>query len=178
MNSAIEGAQEMYPGKIQHLALHEGASDLAFMQESVLANFYNIHAYPSGLVDGRMRVDNDANNPENAIRNFVTLCKETEETYGTVSGLAIRSSASGTRVSIDLTGYFKAAGDYKITVLLVEDGIVNPQHYGSIVIDDYVHDNIARVAASDIMGDAFKIDRDFSKREFHYNATLPPQCKS
>ena len=177
-NSAIEGAQEMYPGKIQHLALHEGASDLAFMQESVLADFYNIHAYPSGLVDGRMRVDNDANNPENAIRNFVTLCKETEETYGTVSGLAIRSSASGTRVSIDLTGYFKVAGDYKITVLLVEDGIVNPQHYGSIVIDDYVHDNIARVAASDIMGDAFKIDMDFSKREFHYNATLPPQCKS
>ena len=174
MGSAISRAQELYPDKIYHLALHGSESDLEFYPANDLYKFYGGSGWPTGVVDGRSRVANNLD-VEEAAANFVRLCKETEDTYGTVSGLAIRSSASGNRVSIDLTGYFKVAGEYKITVLLLEDGIVNYQENGG---KDYVHNHVVRASASNVFGDLFTIDKDLSKREFHYNAAVPPGCKT
>ena len=176
MGNAITRAQELYPGKIQHLAMHGSNSDLEFAQTERLFSFYDGGGYPTGVVDGRAKVDNNTE-LESAAANLVRICKETEETYGAASGLAIRSSASGSKVSIDLTGYFKYAGDYKITVMLLEDGIVNYQQFGSDRIENYVHNNVPRVAATNILGEDFKVVENLSKREFHYDVAVPAVCK-
>lgn len=176
MGDAITRARELYPGKIQHLAMHGSASDLEFAGTERMFSFYGGGGYPTGMVDGRAKVENNTQ-IEEAAANFVRICKETEDTYGTVSGLAIRSSAEGQRVSIDLTGYFKVAGSYKITVLIVEDAIVNKQQYGNDLIENYVHNNVPRVAVSNVLGDDFTIAEDVSKRDFHYDATVPSICK-
>ena len=173
MGAAISRAQELYPGKIQHLALHGSGSDLEFGPTSNLFNFYQASGYPSGVVDGRAGVDNNTD-LEPAAANFVRLCKETEETYGTTTGIAIRSTAAGQKVSVDVTGYFKEAGEYMITVLLVEDGIVNYQENGG---KDYVHNGVARVSATNIRGEGFTVAKALSKRDFHYDVNVPMVCK-
>jgi hypothetical protein len=70
--------------------------------------------------------------------------------------------------------YLKKAGDYKITVLLLEDDIINPQ---SDNVDgynaQYVHDCVARVAMTDVLGDTFGSASDFSVQRFNYAATIP-----
>lgn len=173
MNRSIIRAQELYPGKIQHLALHSGGSDLEFGPAESLMNQFRTGSFPTGIMDGRIRIENDTDIDAAAAR-FIAAAKQTEETYGTVSGLALRSVSVGQRVSIDVDAYFKQAGDYKITVLLVEDGIVHPQTNGG---NDYVHDNTVRHTATDIKGDAFTVAKALSKRNFHYVVTVPTDEK-
>ena len=169
MNQSVRRAQELYPGKIQHLALHSGGSDLEFGPAATLMDQFRTNAFPTGIMDGRIRIENSTDIDAVAAR-FIAAAKQTEETYGTVSGLSLRSVSVGQRVSIDVDAYFKQAGDYKITVLLVEDGIIHPQTNGG---NDYVHDNIVRHTATDITGDVFTVSTALSKRSFHYTLTVP-----
>ena len=169
MNKAVIRAQELYPGKIQQLAMHCGGSDLQFDPAQTLMNQFNSNAFPTGIVDGRIRVSN-GEDYESFAPEYVAAAKETEEVYGTSSGLALRSALSGQRATIDVDAYFKTAGDYKITVVLVEDGIIHYQENGG---DDYQHDNIVRATATDILGDGFKISRGMSRRTFSYVVPIP-----
>lgn len=169
MHSSIKRAQELYPGKIQHLALHSGGSDLQFDPAGTLMNSFMALGFPTGIVDGRILVPN-SDDIENVAPKFVAAAKETEEVYGTASGLAIRSTSSGQVVVVDVDAYFKLAGNYKITVLLVEDGIVHEQTNGG---SDYVHDDVVRATATNILGDSFSVGNDLSKKSFHYTVTVP-----
>ena len=174
MGAAITRAQEQYPNKIQHLALHGGGSDLEFAPSGELMSLYKGNGFPTGIVDGRRYIVN-SENVEEVAAGFVAAFLETEENYETASGLAIRSTVSGATVTIDIDGYFKTAGDYKITVLLLEDGIVNPQVNGG---DNYVHNHVARVAATDILGESFSVGNALSKKSFHYTASVDTKkCK-
>jgi len=172
MNKSIKRAQELYPGHIQQVALHEGESDLRFSKVNPLISQFSISGYPTGVIDGRMQIGNYE--IESAAKMMVEYVKETETTYGTVTGAEITSSLSGREASVSVGVYLKKAGDYKITVLLLEDGIVNPQSdnldgYNS----QYVHDCVARVAMSDVLGDAFGAASDYTVQRFNYAATIP-----
>ena len=170
MNDAVLKAQEQYPGKVLQLALHAGGSDLQFDPAESLMAAYGLYSFPSGMVDGRVQVGNytDINHTAAAI---ITAVQETENTYGTASGLALRSTLSGRDLTLLVDSYFKQAGNYKITVLLVEDGIIGPQTNGG---SDYRHDNVARIAVTDIFGELFTVDSDLSTKTFSYNVTIPP----
>ena len=172
MNRSIGRAQELYPGKIQHLALHGADSELEFSPTQVVQNQYFVSGFPTGIMDGRIEVNNSTDIDAVAAL-FIAASKETEALYGTASGMAIRSSASGRFVSVDVDAYIKRGGDYKITVLLLEDGIIHAQSGGS---SNYVHDNVARVAVTPILGEAFTADA-LSKRSFNYTVAVPDECK-
>ena len=172
MNKTIKRAQELYPDHIQHLALHGGGSDLQFSSISPLQSLYSVNAFPTGLVDGRTKVGNGE--IESTAQTFVRLVKETEDTYGTVTGAAISSSTSGRSADIAVEVYLKKAGYYKLTVLLVEDGIVNAQSdYEEGDHPKYVHDCVARMAVTNVLGDAFSASDDFTVKQFSYNVTVP-----
>lgn len=173
MGAAISRAQELYPGKILHLALHGGGSDLQTINVEPLMTYYHGNGFPTGIVDGRRNITN-SEHVEEVAAGFIAAFQETEENYETASGLAIRSTTNGPKVSIDIDAYFKAAGDYKITVLLLEDGIVYPQTNGG---DNYVHNHIARAAVTDIFGEAFSIKKDLTKKSFHYEVSVNPAFK-
>ena len=172
MNKAILKAQELYSGKILQLALHCGGSDLDYGPAQTLMSSFHSNSYPTGIVDGRVLVNNGLDT-DTYVPEYIEASKETEEVYGTASGLAIGSTLAGRRISIAVDAYFKTAGAYKITVLLVEDGIVNPQTNGG---NDYVHDNVVRLAITDILGESFNVNRDLSNRSFSYVATVPDGC--
>ena len=171
MNASVKAAQAQYPDKILHLALHGGGSDLQFANVGPLMTQYSISGFPTGVVDGRITINNyDTDYTAGLI---VAAVKETESTYGTRTGVDITSSVSGRTVSVDVNAYVKQAGDYKITVLLVEDNIVNAQtDYENGNQAKYVHDAVARVSLTDVQGDAFTAAEDYTVTPFHYSATV------
>ena len=172
MSRTISRAQELYPDKIIHLAIHGGGSHLDFLAGGPLHDQFMITGRPSGIVDGRVFVDNGDVEPTAA--RFVQAARETEEVYGTSSGVAIRSSVFNQAATVNVDAYFKTAGDYKITVLLLEDGIIDEQEdYENGHHEQYVHDHIARVALTDVLGDAFAISEDLSQKRFSYSVTVP-----
>ena len=175
MNKSIKRAMELYPDKISYMALHSGGSDLQFDKADPLQSQFNIYSFPTGIVDGRVLVNNAA--IETTAAEIVRVVKETESTYGTVTGVDINSAVSGRTATVDVGVYVKKAGDYKVTVFLLEDGIVNEQvDYEEGDHPDYVHDNVIRVAMSDVRGDAFSVTADNTVKNFTFNASIPASC--
>ena len=172
MSAAFSTVQEQLPDKFEVINLHGGGSGLSFSSTGVLESQYGISGYPSGIVDGRTEV---ANYEQSAIVSMVeSTISETESTYPTVSGISFNSSISGQTLTADVTLYLKKADDYKVTVVVLEDGIVGYQanYYGDTYYD-YVHDGVARIAMSDISGDAFTTTEDNVTRTFSYSAEIP-----
>ncbi len=172
MNTSVKMAQEKYPDKIQHLALHGGGSDLQFSDVTPLMNRYSITGFPTGIVDGRSLIENYSSDYASDL--IVNAVKETESVYGTRTGVDISTSVSGRSVNVDVNAYVKKAGDYKITVLLVEDDIVKSQSdYYNGTQGKYLHDSVARMSLTDVDGDSFTISGDYKVKSFHYSASVP-----
>lgn len=172
MSAAFSTVQEQLPDKFEVVNLHGGGSGLYFSSTGALESQYGISGYPSGIVDGRTEV---ANYDQSVIVSMVkSTVSETESTYPTVSGISFNSSISGQTLTADVTLYLKKADNYKVTVVVLEDGIVGYQanYYGDTYYD-YVHDGVARIAMSDILGDAFTTTEDNVTRTFSYSAEIP-----
>lgn len=172
MSAAFSTVQEQLPDKFEVVNLHGGGSGLYFSSTGALESQYGISGYPSGIVDGRTEV---ANYDQSVIVSMVkSTVSETESTYPTVSGISFNSSISGQTLTADVTLYLKKADNYKVTVVVLEDGIVGYQanYYGDTYYD-YVHDGVARIAMSNISGDAFTTTEDNVTRTFSYSAEIP-----
>ena len=172
MSAAFSTVQEQLPDKFEVVNYHDASSGLGFSPTSTLMSQYGITGFPSGIVDGRMEV---ANYDQSVIvSKVISAISETESTYPTVSGISFISSISGQTLTADVTLYLKEAADYKVTVVVLEDGIVGYQanYYGETYYD-YVHDGVARIALSDISGDAFTTTEDNVTRTFSYSAEIP-----
>lgn len=176
MAAAFSTVQEQLSGKFEVVNLHGGGSGLYFSSTGALESQYGISGYPSGIVDGRTDIPNFTE--QSAIVSLVTsTISETESTYPTVSGISFNSSISGQTLTADVTLYLKKADNYKVTVVVLEDGIVGYQanYYGDTYYD-YVHDGVARIAMSDITGDSFTTSSDNQTRTFSYSAEIPADC--
>lgn len=172
MNNSVKKAQADYPDHLLHLALHGNSSTLFFAPTGNLMTQYLISGYPTGIVDGRKEIQNSTD--INAVaRQIVNAAKETANTYGTVTGAAVNSTLEGSVVSMDIDLYFKETGDYKITVLLVEDNIDAAQEdYIDGAHSSYIHNGVARLAVTAIDGQSFTVDAAPSTKQMHFNATI------
>jgi hypothetical protein len=172
MNTSVKTAQELYPDKIQHLALHGGGSDLQFSDVSPLMDQYAIGGFPTGILDGRRLIENY--NIDYTAQLIVNAAKETESLYGTQTGADISSTISGRSVSVNVNAYVKKAGTYKITVLLVEDNVINAQSdYENGDHARYVHDAVARMSLTNVLGDSFTTAGDYTVNSFSYSVSVP-----
>ncbi len=174
MNHSVQMAQEQAPGKIQHMALHGSGSTLEFAGTSPLMSQYAITGYPTGIMDGRALIKNYSS--EYAAQLIVNALQETEQTYGTKTGLGISSTVNGRSASIDVTAYVKEAGQYKLTVVLVEDSIMEYQtDYTDGDHPNYIHDGVARLSVTNIQGESFSVGTN-EEKAFHYAVTVPSAC--
>ena len=172
MNITIKTAQQEYPDKLVHVALHNSDSDLAFDGTMTLRSTYGVNSFPTGLVDGRIIVTNQET--DIAFPKIIAASKETEENYGTATGIALSSSVTGREILVNVDAFIKQKGNYKVSVLLLEDGIIGPQvDYVGATTSSYQHDNVARMALSDISGESFSTTEDYSVKSFAYSATIP-----
>ena len=164
-------AVSQYPNKIEQLNLHPTSSNLGFSGTSALSNIFNVMGYPTGMIDYRSRIGNYAS--DDAATLVVDAVKETEKNYPVKTGISFSSSVSGSTVNLNVKLYIKEKGDYKVTAVLLEDNIIGYQNGGG---DSYNHSNIARVAFSDITGDAVSTSEDNKTVSKSYTATIPSSC--
>lgn len=165
-------AQEQNPGKLELVNLHGGGSDLEFSSAQTLINQYAIAGFPSGIVDGRRLVENYSSDYAASLVGQFYL--ETEQNYPVSSAISYTSSWSGQKLDVKVSLYLRQAADYKLTVLLLEDGIVGYQaDYQNGAHNDYTHDGVARMAISNISGDAFTTMASQTAKTFDYSVTVP-----
>ena len=173
MNRTVKLAQELLPGKIQHVAVHGNDSSLQFGSGAALEDQYCVDGYPTGIVDGRWEIVNYG--PDTVAPQVVAAVKETERVYGTKTGAALSSTLSGRELTLDVDVYAQVAGPYKLTVLLLEDSIVAKQtDYDEGNHSKYTHDCVARMALTSVTGDAFEMDEALTPKTFHYSVASIP----
>lgn len=165
-------AISQYPNKIEMLNLHPTSSNLGFSGTSKLENIFRITGYPTGMIDYRNSIANYTSNDYTA-RLIVNAAKETESNYPTKTGISFTSSVSGSKLNLNVKLYIKEKGDYKVTAVLLEDNIIGYQNGGG---DNYNHSSIARVAITDITGDAVSTSEDNKTVSKNYTATIPSSC--
>ena len=165
--AAVKGAQAQLPGRIEFVALHvDGA--LLFGPVAGLQGLYGISSYPVEVVDGRTKMINYAS------ELFVDAVRRREEALPTVSTVGLRSSFSGQRLEMELFLFLKKAGQYKLTVLVLEDKVISRQTGSDESwIMDYRHDDVARVAVTPVLGEAFYAASDRSMLTRNYSVNIP-----
>ena len=172
MANSIATAKNAIPGSFETVNIHKSSSDLHFDEGDGLVENYKIDSYPMAIVDGRRFLENyDSGYALNLIKSFID---ETRNNYLTSSAFALSSSWNGNSLDINLSVFVKTAASYKLTVMLLEDGIVwyqadyvNGSHY------DYVHNGIARMAITNVLGDGFETDTNNMRKDFSYKVTVP-----
>ena len=171
MATAIELAQADLPEKIEAVRVHGEGSSLSNDLSLRICSNYQIHGFPTALVDCSTYVENYESSYTASL--IVNAIRNTEDTYDTCTGTMWTSSVSGNEISLNLTAYIKTSGSYKVTALLIEDDIVAYQSgYGY----DYVHTAVLRGAFTDAMGDEFYTNKSCSVRSFDYSMTIPAEC--
>ena len=144
---------------------------------NVLENRYGINSPLVSIIDGRRRVPEYFNHKDLLIESVKEYVAETEANYPVTSAIGFESSFGGQRLYVDLKLYLKQGGNYKVSVFVTESGVIGGQYdeeYG--YIEDFCHDDIARVAMTSIDGDAFTATAR-SVKELHYDATVSKDCK-
>ena len=162
-------ATSQYPNKIEMLNLHPTSSNLGFSGTTMMENIFRITGYPTGIIDYRSLIENYTSNDYTA-KLIVNAAKETESKYPTKTGISFTSSVSDSKLDLKIKLYIKEKGDYKVTAVLLEDNIIGYQNGG---VAGYNHSSIARVAFTDITGEAFSTTADNKTAEKSYSVTIP-----
>lgn len=176
MSEAVKMAQDQKPGKIQALNLHTSGSNLYFQDIQILESTYGISVYPSGVIDGRKRIENQID-ASTITSNIVKAFDQFENAKRAVTTMGWTSSLSGQSLSIDLDIYVKEAGTYKVTVVLTESGIVGEQADNRGDQSHYQHNDIARLAVSGMGGDSFNVSNNNHIEKKSYSVTIPSSYK-
>ncbi len=170
MASGFEEAEKLMPGRLEVISMHcDGA--LVFSQSSQLMSQFNITGFPMGIIDGRMLMQNyDVATIAEYTKRFA---EETAELYSTVSGIVLDTEVRGRDVEVNVKAFIKNADSYKITVMLVEDGIVGYQaNYFTGSTNNYVHNGVPRKALTNVRGADFSTSSDNTVKEFSYSAPV------
>ncbi len=169
MSEEWDYAKSILGDKFQIAAFHPTSSDLGFAETGKMESAYHVSGYPTGIVDSRADVYGGS--------YIKSVSEETEKAYGTSSGIEFVSEINGNIINLDVNLYIHEKGDYKVTALLLEDNIISGQQdaekgYRS----DFKHDNIVRLAFSEVTGDKFTLNSNFSIVPFKYSGKIPSQC--
>lgn len=172
MATSFASAISQYPNRIELLNLHPTSSNLGFNGTSKLENIFKITSFPTGMIDYRSSIANYSNS-NYTTKVILDAVKETESNYPVKTGISFSSSVSGNTLNLNVKLYIKEKGDYKVTAVLLEDNIIGYQNGGG---NSYNHSGIARVAITDITGDAVSTSEDNKTVSKNYTATIPSSC--
>lgn len=154
MSTAFDSARSQMGGSLVLVNLHNPDSNYPFSGTSTLIKRFRVNGFPTGIVDARASIPNYESTATTAAA-AVNVAKETQENYPAKSGIACKSVLDGTALTVDLSLYFKEADTYKVTVILMEDGIVGYQNGGG---NSYNHNDLARLAVTSISGESVTVE--------------------
>ncbi len=173
MANTVHLYQQQYPGTLEVLNIYSSSGSLSNTAFNPLISLYNSNgSYPHGMVDGRQDLDNYSGDyGARLIRQFV---EEQETNYPPVTTVGYNSSFSGSTLDIDLKMYIKKADSYKVTVIVTESNVIGKQadNYDGDH-ENYVHNDIARIAVTDVNGEAFTTSQDNLIVKRNYSVSVP-----
>ncbi len=173
MNGSFAMAKEVLGDKFTIVNFHASSSDLPFAKTGILCSQYEVGGYPTGIVDGRRLIQNYSQSYASSLIQKVVA--ETEELYPSVTSAGISSTVKGRSVESEVKVFVAEPGEYKLTVLLLEDGIVGYQaDFENGAHQDYQHDNIARVLVNGTAtGDKFSVSEPNHISTFNFTTSVP-----
>ncbi len=171
MNTAFKTAKEELGDKFLYACFYATSGNYGFVGSETLEAQYKVGGYPTGIVDGRLDIPNYSD-PAYTAEVIGNAIHETEANYPVVTAMEMESSLDGNKVSVNVDVYVKADDSYKLTVLLLENGIVGDQRDGNDTVHDFVHNKVARIALTPVTGEAFQ-GKEGEVNKFQYTCSIP-----
>lgn len=168
MGTAFDSAKEQMNGALELLSLHGSESDYEFSGTNELQRRFAVDGFPTGIIDSRASIPNYSYTSTTA-KAAVMVAEETQKYYPVSAGISCSSHLSGKDLSVCLSLYFKEDGSYRVTVLLLEDGIVGFQNGGG---NSYKHNDVARVALTSMSGDPVRVAAGNTISTMAYNISI------
>lgn len=172
MNTAFQMVKEEVGDKFLYACFYATSGNYGFADMGVLEAQYAVDGYPTGIVDGRRIIGNMQQISATAA-NIISAIEETEANYPTATGVEFSSALSGSTLSVNLDLFAHVADDYKLTVLVLENGIVGHQtDYNDGDHEDFVHDKVVRQALTSVSGDAVTM-AEGDEKSFTFSTEIP-----
>lgn len=174
MAASIDMAIESCPERIIPFTLHATNSDggLAYSGTNNFASLYSIEGYPTGIMNGYAQIENYPSST--ASKMFVDVAEEAASKLPSKTNIGGFVSVSGGNITVSGSVAIKEAGDYAISVFILEDDIIYNQASGG---SDYQHNYVVRKDMAGIYGTEFSASAN-SYHEFNFTAPVPSNVKN
>lgn len=155
MNVGLMDAIENDPRHILPLSVHVWQSEggLNYDAGEDYADYFSINGLPAGFVNNYAEIGGSY--PSAIVQEIINdLAVEAVEDLPANTMAAGTSRIENGNIVVDLSIASKQAGEYLVSVFVLEDGMVYEQLGGS---SDYVHNNVARAEMTPMWGEAVSL---------------------
>ena len=140
MDAAIEEAMAARPGRIVPVSVHCMADPMRIKPLcDNLAKQFKVSAYPSAVVD----MDPESLITQSSSELLLSHIDRLLESRGVSAGIRIESTLDGENLSVTVEAKAVQDGEYTLSIILLEDGIVAKQT-GADDGENHVHNNVLR----------------------------------
>ena len=140
MDAAIEEAMAARPGRIVPVSVHCMADPMRIKPLcDNLAKQFKVSAYPSAVVD----MDPESLITQSSSELLLSHIDRLLDSRGASAGIRIESTLDGENLSVTVETKAVQDGEYTLSIILLEDGIVAKQT-GADDGENHVHNNVLR----------------------------------
>ncbi len=157
MSYQLHDVEDKYPDNFYVVNEYNNSGALTWSGGEDIEAHYGCTSFPTGYFNGYAKVDNYGGGAVTTATE--KLIQEAIELYPANVAIAAYSSIVNDKIQLDVKLAAKASNEYKLTIYILEDGIV-AQQAGSNEGDEYVHNDILRgtlTANHHEGGDAIKL---------------------
>lgn len=135
---------------------------LYFKDSETLASAYKVGGFPTGIIGGWKTLSNYSSTAQTASA-AKGMIQDFRNKFPATANISVQATVSGSKLSVSADILNTVSGSYKVVALVLESGIVQSQTYyppsgGSTVVNDFVHDNVARkLLSKSILGDTVSL---------------------
>ena len=177
MNEAFKLAKTNLGDKFEYVCVYATYQNSNYSSPlfDPLEDQYQIGSWPTGIIDGRTLVQNY--DYDYAAQLISQAVEETEAYYPAVTAVGLESSVSGRNVTAKVDVFAMAPETYKLTVFLLENGIIGYQADRNGNHQSYQHDRVLRqYLTSSVNGDEFTVSEAGETKSFTFTATVSNEC--
>jgi hypothetical protein len=178
MSESFRLARQKLGDRFEYVSLYSasGGGNYGFADIGDLTSQYHVSGYPTGIIDGRFELKNSYT-PEEAAQLIASTVEDTEMRYPAVTAIALESSLSGRNLTVKADVYTQASDSYKLTVILMENGIIGYQADAEAgPHEDFEHNRVARLTLTpSVDGEEFNVTATGETKTFTYTAAVPEE---
>lgn len=161
--------------KVHVMALHDGTGGtdpMALTLTNTIDAFFKVGAFPGYVTDMRESGLLSAD----GIMNLAPSIDTSFDEWPAHCDVKVATSLSDRALSVDVSLFAELAGEYAVSVWLLEDGVVGPQKDGSIDYTDWNHEHVVRALLNENWkGDPLGTLSAEKESAKSYNYTLPAE---